>query len=52
MVDDKEIEDIADDVEYSATSKKKKYKGFKKGFTRKYTSFKKWFLKDIAYYFR
>ena len=35
----KKIEDIAYDVEY--TGKKKKYKGYKKGFTRKYTGYKK-----------
>jgi len=35
----KKIEDIAYEVEYSG--KKKKYKGYKKGFTRKYTGYKK-----------
>ncbi len=39
MVDDKEIENIADDVEYVAKGKKK-YKGYKKGFARKYTKYK------------
>lgn len=35
----KKIEDIAYEVGYSTG--KKKYKGYKKGFTRKYTGYKK-----------
>lgn len=35
----KKIEDIVYDVEYSG--KKKKYKGYKRGFTRKYTGYRK-----------
>lgn len=40
MVGKKDMEDIADDVEYTSKGKKK-YKGYKKGFARKYSSYKK-----------
>lgn len=35
----KKIEEIAYEVEF--TGKKKKYKGYKRGFTRKYTGYKR-----------
>ena len=37
----KKIEEIAYDIEYTSGSGKKKYKNYKKGFTRKYTKYAK-----------
>ena len=38
-VDKKKIEEIAYEIEFGTG--KKRYKGYKKGFTRKYTGYKK-----------
>ncbi len=40
-VDKKKLEDIADEIDFPTGGSKKKYKGYKKGFTRKYTAYKK-----------